>query len=323
MARTPIGMDRLAPRAGVLPTLIDAFEPIAQSPRSGIDRLSAVYAMRICCAATGNCSNAPGETGRPSTSTSTARTRTGGGNGLWCKRSGSLQPVEGMGHPARECLRRPSQDFGEAKQIGATRQTGFYKHCKRSTWVHALQSRAWQGHLRVMPPTTEQAAPSESPPPSRRQSPSSWTSALREALPSATRRSTSLQPQGSPNWQWAGRSAHEGFGGWQEYQGDYHRLVPDWHGALSCASLAAPFDTCSPPAEREQILGVTGFWLQRRDPPSNWIVKRFHAAFQSRISCGRVATVRARRPAAADTSAIPECLAQCSRLAVSAASAEA
>lgn len=116
-------------------------------------------------------------------------------------------------------------------------------------------------------PTTEQAAPSESPPPSRRQSPSSWTSALREALPSATRRSTSLQPQGSPNWQWAGRSAHEGFGGWQEYQGDYHRLVPDWHGALSCASLAAPFDTCSPPAEREQILGVTGFWLQRRDPP--------------------------------------------------------
>ncbi|AZK84143.1 hypothetical protein BO992_14940 [Xanthomonas oryzae pv. oryzae] len=32
MARTPIGMDRLAPRAGVLPTLIDAFEPIAQSP---------------------------------------------------------------------------------------------------------------------------------------------------------------------------------------------------------------------------------------------------------------------------------------------------
>lgn len=91
--------------------------------------------------------------------------------------------------------------------------------------------------------------------------------ALREALPSPTRRFASLQPQGSPNWQWAGRSAHEGFGGWQEYQGDYHGLVPDWHGALSCASPAAPVDTCSPLAEREQIFCVTGFWLQRRDPP--------------------------------------------------------
>ncbi len=32
VARTQIGIDRLAPRAGVLPTLIDAFEPIAESP---------------------------------------------------------------------------------------------------------------------------------------------------------------------------------------------------------------------------------------------------------------------------------------------------
>lgn len=226
--------------------------------------------MRIWCAATGNCSNAPGETGRPSTSTSTstARTRTGGGNGLWCKRSGSLQPVEGMGHPARQCLRRPSQDFGEAKQIGellaklASTNTARNRH-------GSMHFNAERGRVTcaLCLPTTEQAAPSESPPPSRRQSPSSSTSALREAWPSATRRSASLQPQGSPNWQWAGRSAHEGFGGWQEYQGDYHGLVPDWHGALSCACLAAPVNTCSPPAEREQILGVTGFWLQRRDPP--------------------------------------------------------
>lgn len=101
--------------------------------------------------------------------------------------------------------------------------------------------------------TPEQAAPSESPPPSRRDSPSSSTSALREALPSPPRRSASLEPQGSPNWQWAGRSGHEGFGGWQEYLGDCHGLVPDGHGALTCASPAAPVDTWSPLAEREQI----------------------------------------------------------------------
>ncbi len=92
------------------------------------------------------------------------------------------------------------------------------------------------------------------------------TSALREALPSPPRCSASLEPQGSSNWQGAGWSGHEGFGGWQEYQGDGHGLVPDWHGALTCESPAAPVDTWWPLAEREQIF-LTGFWLQRRDPP--------------------------------------------------------
>ncbi|CAD0298711.1 hypothetical protein CFBP2533_00930 [Xanthomonas hortorum pv. pelargonii] len=58
-----------------------------------------------------------------------------------------------MGHPPRQCLRRPSQNFGEAKRVGALpRQTCFYSHCRRSTWDYAIQSRAWQGHLRVMQP---------------------------------------------------------------------------------------------------------------------------------------------------------------------------
>ncbi|MFS8375799.1 avirulence protein, partial [Xanthomonas campestris pv. armoraciae] len=42
--------------------------------------------------------------------------------------------------------------------------------------------------------TTEQAAPSESPLSSHRESPSSSISALREALPSPPRRSASLKP---------------------------------------------------------------------------------------------------------------------------------
>lgn len=104
--------------------------------------------------------------------------------------------------------------------------------------------------------TTEQATPSESSSPSRRDSSSSSTNALRDALPSPPRRAASPEPQVSSNRQGAGRSGHEGFGGWQEYQGDCHCLVPDWHGALTCASPAAPVDTWSPLAEREQIFFV-------------------------------------------------------------------
>lgn len=93
------------------------------------------------------------------------------------------QPVgEGMGHPPRQCLRLPSQDFGEAK---------------RSPANLLLQS-------------------------------------MQEIE--------------------------------QEYQGDCHGLVPDWHGALICESAAAPVETWSPLDERKQIFCVTGFWLQRRDP---------------------------------------------------------
>jgi hypothetical protein len=67
------------------------------------------------------------------------------------------------------------------------------------------------------------------------------------------RHAASPEPQVSSNRQGAGRSGHQGFGGWQEYQGDCHCLVPDWHGALTCESPAAPVDTWSPLAEREQI----------------------------------------------------------------------
>ncbi|MCC5074531.1 avirulence protein, partial [Xanthomonas campestris pv. plantaginis] len=70
--------------------------------------------------------------------------------------------------------------------------------------------------------TTEQATPSESSSPSRRDSSSSSTNALRDALPSPPRRAASPKPQGSPSRQGAGWSGHEGFSSWSEYQGNFY-----------------------------------------------------------------------------------------------------
>ncbi|PPU48861.1 hypothetical protein XcyCFBP4188_02675 [Xanthomonas hortorum pv. cynarae] len=47
--------------------------------------------------------------------------------------------------PARTSVRRNESERSPG-------QTCFYSHCRRSTWDYAIQSRAWQGHLRVMQP---------------------------------------------------------------------------------------------------------------------------------------------------------------------------
>ncbi|MFA1751558.1 hypothetical protein [Xanthomonas campestris] len=96
--------------------------------------------------------------------------------------------------------------------------------------------------------TTEQAAPSESPLSSHRESPSSSISALREALPSPPRRSASLEPQGSPSWQGAGWSGHEGFSSWSEYQGNFYDSAHEWQGVSTGEYPIAPADMWSQPA---------------------------------------------------------------------------
>ncbi|MBV6806986.1 YopJ family acetyltransferase [Xanthomonas euvesicatoria] len=96
--------------------------------------------------------------------------------------------------------------------------------------------------------TTEQAAPSESPLSSHRESPFSSISALREALPSPPRRSASLEPQGSPSWQGAGWSGHEGFSSWSECQGNFYDSAHEWQGVSTGEYPIAPADMRSQPA---------------------------------------------------------------------------
>ncbi|WP_372163475.1 XopAH/AvrB family type III secretion system effector (plasmid) [Xanthomonas axonopodis pv. cyamopsidis] len=96
--------------------------------------------------------------------------------------------------------------------------------------------------------TAEQATPSESSSPSRRDSHSSSPSALREALPSPPRRAASPEPQGSSSWQGAGWSGHEGFSGWSEYQGSLHDLAHQWQGVSIDEYPGAPADMWSQPA---------------------------------------------------------------------------
>ncbi|CAD0333498.1 hypothetical protein CFBP2533_23180 [Xanthomonas hortorum pv. pelargonii] len=96
--------------------------------------------------------------------------------------------------------------------------------------------------------TTEQATPSESSSPSRRDSSSSSTNALRDALPSPPRRAASPEPQGSPSRQGAGWSGQEGFSGWSEYQGNLHDSAHEWQGVSTGEYPIAPADMWAPPA---------------------------------------------------------------------------
>ncbi|MFS8420233.1 hypothetical protein EIQ17_10725 [Xanthomonas campestris pv. campestris] len=54
--------------------------------------------------------------------------------------------------PARISVRRSESESSPPPQ------TCSYSHCRRSTWVYAIESRAWQGHLRVIQPALDNTA---------------------------------------------------------------------------------------------------------------------------------------------------------------------